>query len=52
MDIRIDRPILDRERPEENIEIIAKWIADTSDKLNFLINELNKGKDNNNGTSI
>ena len=51
MDIRIDRPILDREKPEENIEIIGRWMADTADKLNFMINELNR-KDNNNGTNI
>lgn len=52
MDIRIDRPILDRKNPEENIAIIDKWIAETADKLNYIINELNKERTDNNGTGI
>ena len=51
MDIRIDRPILDREKPEENIAIIDKWISETADKLNYLINELNR-KEREDGTGI
>lgn len=50
MDIKIDRPILDKETPEENIAIVDKWIADTADKLNYLFEEIERTiKD---GTSI
>lgn len=52
MDIRIDRPILDRDNPEENIAIIDKWISDTADKMNYLINEINKERTNKDGTDI
>lgn len=42
MDIRIDRPILDKETPEENIAIVDRWIADTADKLNYYIEQLER----------
>lgn len=34
MDIHIDRPTLNGQTTEENMAIIDRWIADTSDKLN------------------
>lgn len=52
MDIRIDRPILDKKNPEENIAIIDKWIADTSDKLNYFIEQINKERNNEDGNRI
>jgi len=47
MDIRIDRPVLNGKTAEENIAKVDKWIADTSDKLNYLIDQLER---NSNGT--
>lgn len=47
MDIRIDRPVLNGKTPEENLAKIDKWIADTSDKLNYLIEQLERNKDDN-----
>lgn len=38
--IRIDRPILNRPTPEENLALVDKWISDTADKLNCLIDML------------
>lgn len=37
MDIHIDRPRLDKPTLEENMAIVDRWIADTSDKLNAFI---------------
>lgn len=46
MDVHIDRPILNKNNsPEQNIAIIDRWISDTTDKLNYLIEELNKEKE-------
>ena len=42
MDMRIDRPKLDRQTPEENLAIVDRWIAETADKLNFFIEEMNR----------
>lgn len=42
MNIRIERPTLNRPTPEENIAIVDRWIADTSDKLNAFISNINK----------
>ena len=42
MNIRIERPVLNRKTAEENIAIIDRWIADTSDKLNAYISATNK----------
>lgn len=42
MNIRIERPTLNRATPEQNIAIIDRWIADTSDKLNEFIAQVNR----------
>lgn len=42
MDIRIDRPVLNRPTPEENMAIVDRWIADTADKLNMFITMTNR----------
>ena len=46
MDIRIDKPMLNKDTPEENMAIVDRWIADTADKLNYIIAQLNKEKEN------
>jgi hypothetical protein len=42
MNIRIERPTLNRPTPEENIALVDRWIADTSDKLNMFISNINR----------
>ena len=42
MNIRIERPTLNRPTAEENIAIVDRWIADTADKLNIFISNVNK----------
>lgn len=42
MDIRIDKPVLNRPTLEENMAIVDRWIADTSDKLNLFITLTNR----------
>ena len=42
MNIRIERPTLNRNTPEENMAIVDRWIADTADKLNEFISNVNK----------
>lgn len=42
MNIRIERPTLNRKTPEENLAVVDRWIADTSDKLNAFISNINK----------
>ena len=42
MNIKIERPTLNRPTPQENIAIIDRWIADTTDKLNAYIEQMNK----------
>ena len=42
MNIKIERPSLNRPTPEENIAIVDRWIADTCDKLNMFISQTNK----------
>jgi len=49
MDLRIERPKLDRKSPEENLAIVDRWIADTADKLNIFIEEVNREKGGSNG---
>lgn len=39
---KIERPILNKSTPEENIALIDTWIADTADKLNYLIERISK----------
>ena len=42
MNIRIERPTLNRPTAEENIAIVDRWIADTADKLNIFISTVNR----------
>lgn len=49
MDLRIERPKLDRKTAEENLAIVDRWIADTADKLNIFIEEVNREKGGSNG---
>ena len=42
MNIRIERPSLNRPTAEENLALVDKWIADTSDKLNAFISQINR----------
>ena len=42
MNIRIEKPVLNRKTAEENLAIIDRWIADTSDKLNNYISATNR----------
>ena len=42
MNIRIERPTLNRPTAEENIALVDRWIEDTSDKLNAFISNINK----------
>lgn len=41
MNIRIERPSLNRSE-KENIAIIDQWIADTADKLNMKLAEIDR----------
>ena len=47
--IVIEKPVLNRGTPEENIALIDKWISDTADKLNFYIKQQNRERSNDNG---
>lgn len=42
MNIRIERPTLNRKTPEENMAVVDRWIADTADKLNAFISSVNR----------
>lgn len=42
MNIRIERPNLNRKTQEENMALVDRWIADTADKLNAFIAETNR----------
>lgn len=42
MNIRIERPTLNRPTPEQNIALVDAWIADTADKLNMFIEKMNR----------
>lgn len=44
MSIRIDRPSLNRETDKANIALVDRWIADTADKINHFISQLNVSK--------
>lgn len=50
MDIRIDKPILNRKTPEENIALLDKWVSETADKLNYVITQINRERSGSNGT--
>lgn len=39
---RITRPILDADSPEENIARVDTWIAETADKLNYIIDQIER----------
>lgn len=49
MYLRIERPKLDKQTPEENLAVIDRWIADTADKLNYFIEEINRKEEQNSG---
>lgn len=51
MELRIERPKLDRQTPEENLAVVDRWIADTADKLNFFIEEMNRKEGLNSGSN-
>lgn len=40
MDIHIERPQLNRPTEKENLAIVDRWIADTSDKLNLALEQM------------
>jgi hypothetical protein len=42
IEIRFDRPILNKNSPEQNIALIDTWIAQTTDKLNYIVQQYNK----------
>lgn len=46
MEYRIDKPILNRATPEENIALVDRWIADTADKLNYILEQLERERNN------
>lgn len=47
--VRIEKPKLDRKTPEENIALVDKWISDTADKLNYVVQQLLRERNDNNG---
>ena len=49
MDLHIEKPKLNRPTPEENMALVDKWIADTADKLNVLILQIQRGRSKDNG---
>ena len=49
MDLRIEKPMLDKSTPEENLAVVDRWIADTADKFNYFIEQVNRQKGDNNG---
>lgn len=42
MNIRIEKPTLNRPTPEQNLALVDRWIADTADKLNVFIETINR----------
>ena len=44
--IVFDRPVLDRKTPDENIKLIDTWASDVTDKLNYLVKQVQKEIDN------
>lgn len=44
VNINIDRPNFDKTNSSRNMEVMNRWISDTSDKLNYLISLINAGK--------
>lgn len=40
--VHIDKPILNKTKPEENIAIIDRWMAETADKLNMFIQSVER----------
>ncbi len=49
MDLHIEKPKLNRPTPEENMALVDKWIADTADKLNVLILQIQRERSKDNG---
>lgn len=44
VNINIERPNFDKTNSSRNIEVMNRWISDTSDKLNYLIALINSGE--------
>ena len=40
--IRINKPKLDRRKPEENLAIVERWINETADQLNVYLAQLER----------
>lgn len=51
LDIRIDKPVLNRPTIGENMALVDKWISDTADKMNYVIEQLNKERGKTDGTA-
>jgi hypothetical protein len=47
--VRIEKPKLNRPTPEENMALVDKWISDTSDKLNYVIQQIMRERKENDG---
>lgn len=45
----IDKPILNKPTPEENIALLDKWVSDTADKLNIFIATMEKERSDKDG---
>ncbi len=49
MDLHIAKPKLNRPTPEENMALVDTWIADTADKLNGPILQIQRERSKDNG---
>ncbi len=47
--VRIEKPKLNRDTPEENLALVDKWIADTADKLNYFVQQVLRERNDNDG---
>lgn len=45
MEIKIEKPMLDKATPEENMAIVHSWICDTADKMNVFIADVNRERE-------
>lgn len=51
MEIHINKPILNRKTPEENLAIVDKWISETADMLNYYITQIERERKKDDGTA-
>lgn len=49
MNITFNRPSIEGKTNEEALAILDRWVADTSDKLNYIVEQVNKDKEKNDG---